>query len=214
MQPGFSSWLVRYRFGSVDDLFRHLRVADGFFVPRTAPPEPSTRAIVEVSFPDGGDRLLLHGSIRVISAYGAWLDVPTARTTARWMAGPEGPRREHRRMACDLLVEVHPRGASPWLCRALDVSEGGLRLAAGSMELGVMHDEVAMTLLSPDGSAGPVDACGRLAWAGVREAGMQLLGRGSGFAELLGNVERRWAAALEIDHDTACSCAGPVRRAG
>ena len=201
-----TGWLVRYRFASVVDLYRHLRLGKGFFVPPPVPGESVSRAIVEITFPDGGDTLLLHGNVRARSSEGAWLDVPSARTTARWMAGPAGPRREQTRMACDLFVEVRPRGTDPWLCRALDVSAGGLRLAAGSMELGVAGDELDLTMLSPNPKVGPVRARARLAWAGVREAGLQLVTTRPEMSALLQLVENRWSAVPESDHDGACPC--------
>lgn len=210
-----TGWLVRYRFASVVDLYRHLRLGQGFFVPPPMPGGPISRAIVEITFPDGGDKLLLHGNVRSRAPEGTWLDVPSARTTARWMAGPAGPRRAQVRMACDLFVEVRPRGAEPWLCRGLDVSAGGLRLAAGSMELGVTGDELDLTLLSPDADVAPVRASARLAWAGVREAGLEVLGAAPDLTALLRTVEERWAAVPEIDHDVACPCSRPpMQRAG
>jgi len=207
-----TGWLVRYRFASVIDLYRHLRLGKGFFVPPPVPGEPVSRAIVEITFPDGGDTLLLHGNVRARSSEGAWLDVPSARTTARWMAGPAGPRREQTRMACDLFVEVRPRGTDPWLCRALDVSAGGLRLAAGSMELGVAGDELDLTMLSPNPKLGPVRARARLAWAGVREAGLQLVTTRPEMSALLQLVENRWSAVPESDHDGACPCSQQPRQ--
>ena len=207
-----TGWLVRYRFASVIDLYRHLRLGKGFFVPPPVPGEPVSRAIVEITFPDGGDTLLLHGNVRARSSEGAWLDVPSARTTARWMAGPAGPRREQTRMACDLFVEVRPRGTDPWLCRALDVSAGGLRLAAGSMELGVAGDELDLTMLSPNPRVGPVRARARLAWAGVREAGLQLVTTRPEMSALLQLVENRWSAVPESDHDGACPCSQTVQQ--
>ncbi|MCA1828293.1 MAG: PilZ domain-containing protein [Myxococcales bacterium] len=210
-----TGWLVRYRFASVVDLYRHLRLGQGFFVPQPIPGEPISRAIVEITFPEGGDKLLLHGNVRVRSPEGAWLDVPSARTTARWMAGPAGPRREQVRMACDLFVEVRPRGTEPWLCRGLDVGAGGLRLAAGSMELGVAGDEIDLTMLSPDPQVAPVRATARLAWAGVREAGLQIVSTTPEMRDLLRAVEERWAAVREIDHDAACPCSRPpMQQAG
>ena len=207
-----AGWLVRYRFRTPADLYRHLSAGQGFAVPHPTPPHRVARAIVEVSFTEGESTLLLHGYVRSRSQTGAVVDVPLARPTVRWMADAEGPRRQERRIACDLFVEVRPRGSEPWLCRALDLSAGGLRLAAGAVELGVAGDEMELTLLSPDGRVSPVAARARLAWAGMREAGLQIV-LAPQMEAMLHAAEARLASVPTIDHDSACACVQNTQRA-
>ena len=74
------------------------------------------------------------------------------------------------------------------------------------MELGVAGDELDLTMLSPNAQVGPVRARARLAWAGVREAGLQLVTTRPEMSALLQLVENRWSAVPESDHDGACPC--------
>lgn len=206
---------MRYRFDSPDDLYRHLRVKHGFFVPALAlPGERGDRAIVEVGFPGAGDHPLLHGHIKERRREGVWLDLPAARAAARWVPGPEAPRRRERRIACDLFVEVRFPGAPPWINRVIDVSARGLRVTAASLELGLAGDEVDLVLLSEDPSLAPAPLRARVAWAGGREAGLEIVQADAAFRAIFENAESRWADVHEIVHDTACLCASPLRRAG
>ena len=126
----------------------------GLFLPDPhMPGEPGSRVIVEIAVPETSDGPLLHGRVRERVHDGVWLDVPSARPAARWEPDPRGPRRQHRRLACELFVEVQPQGGAPWLCRALDMSERGLRIATG-FEIGIRGDELSATLLSPEGHQG------------------------------------------------------------
>src|SRR3954464_9919457 len=168
ISPGLDeSWPVRYRFGARPDLQRHLRLGHGFFLPDHAlPGGAGSRAIVEIGLPDSNDRPLLHGRVRARGHGGGWLDLaigrraggrggvglhlPMARAAARWAPAPGAPRRRARRVACDLFVEIHPRGGEPWLCRGLDVSETGLRVGS-ALETGVRGDEVDAVVLPGDG---------------------------------------------------------------
>ena len=209
-----TSWIVRYRFDGRGALERHLRFGGGFFfVPGpTLPGGPGARVAVELQFLDSDEAPLVHGRIVSRLRDGVWLDAPLARAASRWAPGPDSPRRVHRRLACDLFVEVKPRDAAPWLCRALDVSEAGLRLGTGSFETGVAGDDVEMTVLSPDGDLPPIDVRGRLCWSGAREAGLTLLSPPSGMADLMAVVESRWVALHEVEHASDCRCSSPIAR--
>jgi hypothetical protein len=201
-----TSWLVRYRFASPDELYRHLRLGSGLFVPeRSVPRGRGLRVIVEIDFPGAGDRPLLHGHVRERGVGGVWLEAPSVRATARWVPGPDSPRRLSRRLACDLFVEVKATGGESWLCRAMDLSEGGVRLATGSLETGVVGDEVELVLL--DREVAPAEVRARLSWVRNGEAGLCFLGAPLSLARLLGVVEARWSSVQEIDHDPSCACA-------
>jgi PilZ domain len=200
------SWPVRYRFESLGALQRHLRLGEGFFLPDAAlPGGPGARVIVEVSVPETSDRPLLHGRVRERVQDGIWLDLPSARPAARWEPDPEGPRRRHRRLACELFVEVHPRGGEPWLCRALDLSDRGLRIATG-LETGIRGDEVAATLISSNDHLAPAGLRGRVVWSASHETGIEVLDPSQQFQEMLAAAAGHWALVEEIEHSRECTC--------
>jgi len=150
-------------------------------------------------------RPLLHGRVRERVQDGIWLDLPSARPAARWEPDPEGPRRRHRRLACELFVEVHPRGGEPWLCRALDLSDRGLRIATG-LETGIRGDEVAATLISSNDHLAPAGLRGRVVWSGSYETGIEILDPSQQFQEMLAAAAGRWALVEEIEHSRECTC--------
>jgi hypothetical protein len=203
--------LVRYRFDSAADLERHLRLAAAFFLPWSAPVAPGDRVAVELVLPEG-DAPLVHGTVISRSRSGVYLQAPSARAAARWQPDVSAPRRRHRRFACGMFVEVQPPGAQPWLCRAIDLSEGGVRLATGSFEAGIAGDEVKLTLLSPGLDMPSVELPARLSWAGSREAGLSLSPSES-VAALAHALEAGERESIELVHSEGCACVG-ARAAG
>src|SRR5689334_18305562 len=188
-------------------LQRHLRLGAGFFLPERALRAcAGARVIVEVAVPETPDRPLLHGRIRERARGGIWLDLPSARPAARWQADDDGPRRQHRRLACELFVEVQPRAEAPFVCRALDLSDRGLRVATG-LETGVRGDELNATLLTPDGSLPPASVRGRVVWSGSRETGIEILEASREYATVLAAAASRWALVEEVQHPVDCACA-------
>jgi|SRR4051812_10271884 hypothetical protein len=205
--PGLDeSWPVRYRFESLVALQRHLRAGRGFLLPDGALPAGASRVIVEVGLPEANDRPLLHGRVRERDADGIWLDLPMARPAARWTPDPNAPRRRSPRVACDLLVEIHPEGALPLLCRALDVSDRGVRLGT-ALETGVRGDRLRAVLLSADGHLPPAEIDGRVVWAAARETGLELTGESAEFRTLLALAASRWDLVREVAHGPSCACA-------
>ena len=208
--PGLDeSWPVRYRFQSLLALHRHLRLGRGFFLPEDALPPGANRVIVEVGLPDSPDRPLLHGRVRERDRAGIWLDLPMARPAARWAPDPGSPRRRAPRVACDLFVEVHSEGAEPLLCRALDVSESGVRIGT-SLETGVRGDRLGAALLSADGHLPAAKVEARVVWAGQRETGLEVLTGSPEFRSLLALAAGRWKLVRELTHGEACPCAQGV----
>lgn len=200
------SWPVRYRFESLGAFQRHLRLGPGFFLPDVdLPGGPGSRVIVEVAVPETSDHPLLHGRVRERVRDGVWLDLPSARPASRWEPDPDGPRRRHRRLACALFAEVRPRGAEPWLCRALDLSDRGLRVATG-FETGFRGDDVSATLISSDAHLSPATLRGRVVWAASRETGIEVIERSAEFDELLSVAAARWALVDELEHAEGCAC--------
>jgi len=201
------SWPVRYRFESLAALQRHLRLGKGFFLPEGAlAGGPGSRVIIEIAVPETSDRPLLHGRVREKAPGGVWLDLPSARPAARWAPDANGPRRTHRRLACELFVEVKPEGGDPFLCRALDLSERGLRMSTG-LESGIRGDELTLSLISPDGAMEPAELRGRVVWAGSRETGIEVLEQSREYQWLVAAAAGRWALVQEVVHARDCACA-------
>lgn len=211
-----SSWMIRYRFESPAALERHLRYGDGgFFVPFPGVPGHSgSRVVVELALPGRDDVALLHGSLGSRSCDGVRLALPSMRAASRWTPGPDAPRRRHRRLPCDFFVEVQPAFAPAWLCRALDLSEGGIRLATGSFETGVAGDAVALTLVPAALDVDSFQLSTRLSWAGPREAGFALRALAPELLRVLQALESRWVSLHELSHSALCPCASAAVRAG
>jgi hypothetical protein len=204
-----AGWFVRFRFESLADLLRHVKLADGFFIPsRAVPSEAGGRVIVELALPGVEHPALLHGVVREATSGGLWIEAPWSRASFRWT--PEFTRRRNRRFGSDLFVEVGPPGAQPWMARAVDLSARGLRVSARSPDLGVAGDLVDVTLISRDRELASMRA--RIAWAGGRSAGLELLDEAPALASVLDELETRWAPVEEIVHDADCLCAVPARR--
>lgn len=203
-----ASWLVHVAFATPDDLYRHLRMGQGFYLPaRAVPSEAGARVILEIGVAGAAHATLLHGQVRAWDGAGIWLDLPCAGAAARFR--PEATRRRHRRFGSDLFVEVSHGGGQPWMCRAIDLSPDGLRLSASALELGVTNDEIRVTLLAPDRELATARA--RIAWASGRSAGLELIGESPGLTPVLASLEARWAAVEPVVHDASCPCAVPVK---
>src|SRR5437660_8458442 len=191
---------LRYRFESLDVYARHLRLGDGLYLPLR--PQPGSRVAIEVSWPESPDPVLLHGRIRKRTRHGSFVDLPPT-----WMVGPLGASRGDRRVPCDLVAEVKPFDGAPYLCRALDVSQRGVRLATGAFDAGLMGDRVAITLLVPDA----MDIPSRIAWSGPPEAGLELLETPPALVSFLAACDAQWE---ELSHDAGCLCSRTELRAG
>jgi len=100
---------------------------------------------------------------------------------------------------------VHPRGGEPWLCRALDLSDRGLRIATG-LETGFRGDEVAATLISSNDHLPPAGLRGRVVWSASHETGIEVLDPSPQFEQMLAAAAGRWALVEEIDHSPQCTC--------
>lgn len=201
--------VIRYRFESAAEFERHLRLGDGvFFVPGVdIAGMQGERVVVEIVFPHTDDSPMLHGRLLSRPGDGVWLEAPSARAAARWAPGPDSPRRRTRRIACDLFVEIRSPDVNPWLCRALDLSETGIRLATGSFETGVAGDEVTLTLLLHESS--PVEVRARLCWAGARAAGFELLEPPRELKPLLRVLSMSQRNVHDLAHSEACPCSTP-----
>jgi hypothetical protein len=200
------SWPVRYRFESASALHRHL-AAGPFFIPDpTMPGEPGSRVIVEIGFAGGHEQSLVRGRLATRELDGVWLELAFAHPTAWWDAYAGHPRRAHRRLGCDLFAEVQPRLGAPWFCRAVDISEGGVRLATGPFQSLLPGDRADVTLISADPALQPASLKARVAWAWGREAGLAVDELTPGLRAFIDAIRWSWDGAREIEHRPGCHC--------
>jgi hypothetical protein len=200
------SWPVRYRFESASALHRHL-AAGSFFIPDPLlPGEPGSRVIVEIGFKGGPEQSLVRGRLATRGRDGVWLDLAFAHPTAWWDADAGLPRRTHRRLGCDLFAEVQPAVGFPWFCRALDISQGGMRLATGPFQSLLPGDRANVTLISVDSAIQPARLEARVAWAWGREAGLAIGEPTVGLRAFIAAIEWRWHEARQIEHRSGCYC--------
>jgi hypothetical protein len=200
------SWPVRYRFESASALHRHL-AAGPFFIPDpTMPGEPGSRVIVEIGVKGGNEHSVVRGRLSARARDGVWLDLAFAHPTAWWNATAGLPRRARRRLGCDLFAEVRPQSGAPWFCRAVDLSEGGVRLATGPFQSLLPGDRAEVSLISSDSALQPALVNARVAWAWGREAGLSIAESSLGLRALIAAIQWRWDGAREIEHRPGCHC--------
>jgi PilZ domain len=206
------SWPVRYRFESASALHRHL-AAGPFFIPDPLlPGEPGSRVIVEIGFAGGVEQSLVRGRLAARERDGVWLHLAFAHPTAWWDHAAGLPRRAQRRLGCDLFAEVKPQTGAPWFCRAVDLSDGGLRLATGPFQSLLPGDRANVTLMSGDPVLQPAQLEGRVTWAWGREAGLAVDELTVGLRALVAAVQWRWDEAREIQHGPGCHCCAAGQR--
>jgi hypothetical protein len=203
---------VRYHFESQGALHRHL-AARPFFIPH---PQlacaPGGRVIVEVDFAGAVEQSLLRGRVIARQPDGLTLDLAFTHPTAWWDAHGGQPRRNTRRLGCDLFAEVQPKKGAHWFCRAVDIGEGGVRLATGLFQSLLAGDHTTVTLTAADPSIQPVRLEGRVAWAWGREAGVAVEVASPELRALVDAVASRWQTAEEVQHQKGCHCASRPRQ--
>ena len=206
------SWPVRYHFENAVALHRHLAKGPFFIPDPELPGEPGSRVIVEIDFAGALEQALVRGRLSSRENDGVWLELAPSHPTAWWASTAGLPRRAWRRLGCDLFAEVQPASGLPWFCRAVDVSEGGVRLATGPFQSLLPGDRVSMTLSSADARLEPVRLGARVIWAWGREAGLAVDELTVGLKALIAAVEWRWDAARKVEHRKGCHCEAGQRQ--
>jgi hypothetical protein len=200
------SWPVRYHFESHSTLHRHM-AARPFFIPDPeVPGKPGSRIIVEIDFIGAVEQSILRGKLAARESDGVWLDLAFAHPTAWWDAYAGLPRRSRRRLGCDLFAEVEPAVGPAFFCRAVDLSEGGVRIATGPFQALLPGDRVCVNLSAADAALEPLRLNARVAWAWGREAGLALEAATPGLRALIAAVEHRWDEAAQVEHRKGCHC--------
>jgi hypothetical protein len=202
---------LRYDIDRPERLREHLHLAGGagyFFFPSASAPD-GARAILQVTFGTIDQNLVLHGSVWARPAGGGvWLELPRARECLGRLS-QELPRTS-RRMATEQLVLAEPRELPGFLCRLIDVGDGGARLCAGAAEVGSGGHQLRIALPEAGPSGGRLEAYGRVAWSGDGEVGVawdrrDLASRATGL-RLLQTAEDEWEQAPNGAHSPGCRC--------
>ena len=206
------SLLVRYRFDTPVQLRRHLHAANverRYLFLRDPGPQFATgaRIVLEVSFHAHPQRYVLHGMVRWHdqgSRAATWLEVAEAdlhhrRCPASWR------QRTARRLPADLIAEIRPAHAPPFVGRILDLAEHGARVFAGGHELG--DGPLSMTFLPSERRLPLVETMGHLVWSHAPEAGIAMPGDADvSHRRLLYSLEQAWRDAVSLAHPRACEC--------
>jgi hypothetical protein len=211
---------LRYDTARPDSLRDHVHLVDAagyFFFPTVAAP-CGTSAVLQVVFTGLGvpdERLLLRGTVWSRSVPGGvWLELPHGRECLRRLAA--GGTRGSPRLATDQLVLLEPRNRPGLLCRLLEVSEGGARLAGCANDLGGEGLPLRVALPEAGPSGGRLEAYGRVAWARDGDVGVvwdrRDLASRAAVLRLLQTAEDEWEVAQNAMHPTDCRCASGQRR--
>jgi hypothetical protein len=208
--------LLRYRFGDLAQMQRHLHVIDGrtlFFYrdPKTAFAGGS-RIVMEFSFGNSEQVSTLRGAVlaRIDSEQGqagAWLEFPDAKLVKKIDQGEKAITGRHqRRLGCDFLVEIK-LGRLPFLGRMVDVSMAGARIVGASglhagaqVEVRIMGAEPPLPTLLGRTELVRADPGGDM---GMRFVRSDVTARVAA-SKLYAAVMEFWARAPEASHSPLC----------
>jgi len=208
--------LLRQRFGTPEEMTRHLHALDNrsllFFRDPALQLAGGTRVMLEVSFTTSEQQAVLRG--QVLGAVedgtlrGLWLEFPDTRLSKRGAALRD---RKQRRLACDALVQIR-REDHPHLGRLTDLSLGGARLTG-------MHgvhegDEVELRIIS-DNIAWPSElGRAQVVRLSPTEVGTRFLRSESAsrmaITRLFAALQESWNQAPQVDHPPICCKGGPL----
>lgn len=216
MDPPKTHAKLRYRFAALAQARAHVHAVGErgmFFFARAKPIlRPGTPVFLELCF-DGGQEptRLLHGTtVTAVEGRGTWIDLADTRPIRELTS--TGYTRQHRRMGCDILVELRGEGRVE-SGHMLELSGGGARIR-GPVDL-LVNERVELRLLSADRkTSGPLSAA-FVAWAETGEIGVRFdrldsISR-TAAARLVAQTEAEWSRALEATHPPGCCGAeGPL----
>ena len=212
--------LIKYRFGTFEQMHNHLHVVAGrtlfFFREPRASLAGAARVAVEFSFGNSEQVSTLRGAVlsRVENEKGqtgAWLEFPDAKLAKKIDQGADAIARRHqRRLGCDLLVEVK-LARMPYLCRMTDVSLGGVRVVGpagvpqgSEVEMRIMGAEPPIPGVLGRAKVTRSDPGGDLGIAFVRADVITRVAS----SRLYAAVQETWAKAPEVHHSPPCCQAG------
>jgi len=204
---------LRYEIDSPRRLREHVHVVDGagyFFFPGAVAPK-GTLASLEVDFAQNGQVALLRGWVWARSAGGGlWLELAGAQRCLEKLE--QAASRSETRIATDQLVLAEPEESHALLCRLREVSGGGARLAMMPSDGGVPGRGIRVALPEAGSGGQPLEAFGRVVWAGQGEIGISWNDRDPGSRQavdrLVQNAKHEWEDARIGVHPQTCRCCG------
>jgi hypothetical protein len=215
--------LLRYRFGTQEQMGNHLHVVEGrtlFFIrDEKTLLEPGTRVVIDLSMSSSEQGTTLRGAVLSRAGVeggqaGLWIEFPDARLARRLDQGAAAlAQRKQKRLGCDLLVEVR-QGRKPYIGRMVDLSQSGARIV-GAMGLHP-RSEVELRLMGPEkgmpselGRAQVMRADDKSGEAGLRFLREDRVARVAS-SKLFQMVQEAWAKAPEVTHPPLCCQDGHV----
>ena len=204
---------LRYQIDSPRRLREHVHLVDGagyFFFPGAVAPK-GTLASLEIDFTGSAQVALMRGWVWARSSGGGlWLELAGARRCLDKLE--EKAARAEMRLASDQLVLAEPEGLPALLCRLRDISPGGARLAAMPSDAGTPGQRMRVKLPEAGSSGEQLLACGRVAWTGQGEVGLQWEpadgATRTAVRRLVQNACHEWEDARTALHPPTCRCLG------
>lgn len=200
---------LRYEIDTPEHLREHVHMVDGagYFFFDGADGAKGTPAALEIVFTRTDQTALLRGVIWARpSSGGVWLELEGAAASLSRL--DLAPRRADLRMGSEQLVLLQADGCAALLCRLLDVSGGGARIAVSAADAGSMGNRVRIGLpeAGPDGQQ--LLATGRVVWTSEREAGVvwdrDILTSRLAVRRLLELAAEEWEGARATAHPPEC----------
>ncbi len=208
--------LLRQRFGTPDEMLRHLHPVDGrtllFFRDPALQLAGNAKVLLEVSFTQSDQQAVLRGNVLGAVEEGAlrgtWLEFPDTKLSKRATLLRD---RKQRRLACDAVIQIRKED-HPHIGRLTDLSLGGARLSG---LYGVNEgDEVELRLIS-DNKAWPSElGRAQIVRSATGDVGTRFLRTESNsrmaITRLFAALQENWNQARQVDHPPICCKGGPL----
>lgn len=209
--PQQAERLMRYRFDSAAQARRHIHLREQrlllFFPDPFLDVRDGQPVLIELCFLHSEQTMVARGEVHSVETgalRGAWLDLHGMRLFEGMQIACGTPRRTHRRLPADLLVNAGHPGGHGCLARLADVSAGGARVvgAGGKWREG---EEILLTERTFGLALRGTVLRAREGDLSVRFQRDDATTR-RGAIQLVELAVRRWAHARETRHPGACAC--------
>ena len=206
---GWGRMMIRYRFDTVDQLSRHLRVVDHavlLFVRGSNHPARGTKVLLEIQVKANSGRTVVRSEV-VARADGAvpgtWLQLSESRLVQRLRERDALVGRHDPRRCVEQPVLLTAPGGTAQLGQMLDVSSGGLRVKGGGLRVG---EEVQVQLMGARRSGSALGGA-RVERVDRSGAGLKFAQKTPDLKAYLHGLDEAWSKAQQIEHLPGC-CAG------
>ena len=202
--------MIRYRFDTIDQLSRHLRVIDHavlLFVRGSSHPARGTKVLLEIQVKANSGRTVVRSEVVARSEGalpGTWLQLSESRLVQRLrerdaLVGRHDPRR------CVDQPVLLARESGTQMGHMLDVSTGGLRVKGGGLRVG---EEVQVQLMGARRSGSALGGA-RVERVDRSGAGLRFVQNTPDLKTYLHGIDEAWSRAQQIEHQPGCCrCCG------